>query len=75
MMYFYMPLISLIFLWYYTINIYGLLKWWNDDPDKVIDMYTYGFFQFQIPPLEVGFMFAGLTVFGRMTYQLNNPNQ
>ena len=30
--------------WYYTINIYGLLKWWNDDPDKVIDMYTYGFF-------------------------------
>ena len=43
-MYFYMPLISLIFLWYYTINIYGLLKWWNDDPDKVIDMYTYGFF-------------------------------
>ena len=62
MLYFYMPLVTAIFLWYYVINIFGLLLFWSD-PIKQADMYVYGFFQFQVPPLEVAFLFSGLCAF------------
>ena len=43
----YLPLVISIFLWYYVINIFGLLAMF-DNPDftdqKFIDNYTYGFF-------------------------------
>ena len=43
----YLPLVISIFLWYYVINIFGLLAMF-DNPDftdqKFIDRYTYGFF-------------------------------
>lgn len=48
MVYFYMPAFTLIYLWYYVTNIFGLLNFWEDssDPYKTIDMYVYGFFHF-----------------------------
>ena len=46
MLYFYMPCFIVLFLWYYVINIFGLLKFWPDpdDVDHKALMYTYGFF-------------------------------
>lgn len=34
MIYVYMPLITAIFLWYYTINIFGLLSFWPNAADN-----------------------------------------
>ena len=43
MIFFYMPIFIAIFLWYYVINIYGLLLFWSDEA-KSLHMLTYGFF-------------------------------
>ena len=47
--FFYLPIVISVFLWYYVINIFGLLPRF-DNPDKkdqeFIENYTYGFFQF-----------------------------
>lgn len=61
-LYFYLPYYILVFLWYYTINIEGLINW--TDPAVIIanpvEWYTYGFFQFKIPPIESAFMFLNV---------------
>ena len=66
MIFCYLPLVTTIFLWYYTINIFGLIAW-TSDPTQRAHMYTYGFFEFQIPPLEIAFMASGLFAFIKLT--------
>ena len=43
MIFFYLPLFTAIFLWYYVINIYGLLIFWSEQ-SKSLEMLKYGFF-------------------------------
>lgn len=71
MIYLYMPLVTCIFLWYYVINIYGLLLWWSDET-KTIDMYRFGFYEMEIPPLETGFMFLAVYSFSHLTSELSS---
>ena len=45
------------------------------NPDKInetyIDNYTFGFFLFNVPFLEIGFMFSGLASFCLLVHQLS----
>jgi hypothetical protein len=50
-LYFYLPYYLLAFLWYYTINIEGLILWNNIDPALITNYYNYGFFRMQVPVL------------------------
>ena len=68
---FYMPIITAIFIWYYVINIFKFLPW-DDFKDNQKRLYTYGLYQFNIPLLEIGFMFTSLFFFCRLTFQLSN---
>ena len=71
MTYFYLPLFTVIFLWYYAINIYGLIIWPpKDDPDR-IERYKYGFYEFNLPPLESCFMFLNLYFFIQLTFSMD----
>ena len=64
-----MPLFTSIFLWYYVTNIFGLIHWEHFEDDR-IEMYTYGFFEFKLPTIEIAFMFTTLFFFTRLTIQL-----
>lgn len=56
---FYLPFFTLTFLWYYVINIYGVVNW--DDPKyQTNKYYDLGFYHFTIPPVEVGFLLSSL---------------
>ena len=61
-MVFYLPLFTATFLWYYTINIYGVIDWSTDNGHeyKTSKYYNLGFYEFNIPPLEIGFLFLCL---------------
>ena len=59
MMLVYLPLFITTFLWYYSINIYGIINW-TDAKFTTNIWYNRGFYQFTIPPLEVGFLFTTL---------------
>lgn len=48
---FYLPVMILIFLMYYVVNLNGLL-----DDEMFKDRHKYGIFKFTYPVLEVGFM-------------------
>ena len=71
MLFFYLPLFTLIFFWYYVINIYGFLKWPPKEDPMRIKHYRYGLFQFTIPPLESAFMFLNLYSFVMLTFSLD----
>ena len=60
MMVFYLPCFTAIFLWYYTINIYGVVSWDDQEIQNTNYRYNMGYYQFNIPPLEVGFLFICL---------------
>jgi cytochrome c-type biogenesis protein CcmE len=42
--YFYMPSFVLIFLWYYIINIQGLIQWDSVEQTKKVNLFDYGFY-------------------------------
>ena len=47
------------FLWYYTINIHGVIDWESEE-SKLNQSYDKGFYEFRVPILEVGFLFCCL---------------
>ena len=64
------PLMILIYLFYYTINIYGFINYssWVNQPYY----YTFGFFPMSIPILELGVVYVNLIVIAvwmRLVYQ------
>ena len=72
MTYFYLPLFTMIFIFYYTINIYGFIIWpAKDDPNR-ISHYKYGFYKFNVPPLETCFMYLNLFFFTQLTFLLED---
>ena len=56
----YLPFFTMTFLWYYTINIYGLIDFEHTTTVDVNYHYNIGLYKFNIPPLEVGFLFLCL---------------
>ena len=56
---FYLPVFTATFLWYYIINIYGIVNWENPQY-QTNQYYNYGFYQFSIPPLEIFFLLCSL---------------
>ena len=56
---FYLPLFTTTFLWYYTINIHGVIDW-EFEESKLNQSYDMGFYEFRVPILEVGFLFCCL---------------
>lgn len=59
---FYMPIFILIFLFYYMINIPGVVNF--EDMRLDVDYWRdFGFFDFSYPFLEAGLMFIGLLPF------------
>ena len=60
MMCFYLPCFTTIFLWYYTININGVIPWGTSGHYKTNYYYNLGFYEFNVPILEVGFLFMCL---------------
>lgn len=59
---FYLPVFVLIFLFYYLINIPGVIEYemMRDDIDQ---WRSYGFYEFSLPFLETGLMFSALLPF------------
>jgi hypothetical protein len=58
----YLPIFLLTFLFYYIINIPRVFEF--QSMGKLKDVFrSLGFYQFQIPPLEVTLMLAGLSPF------------
>ena len=60
MLFFYLPLFTAIFLWYYIINIYGVVNWTDTTKYQTNKYYNLGFYQFTIAPLEVSLLFLCL---------------
>lgn len=56
---FYLPFFTITFLWYYTINIHGVIDWESEE-SKLNQSYDKGFYEFRVPILEVGFLFCCL---------------
>ena len=59
-LYFYLPYYIVAFLWYYSINIKGMILWNNIDQANLSMAYNYGFYEMQIPCLETSFMFINV---------------
>jgi len=46
--YIYLPVMYMTYLFYFIINVYGMLQWTNDKT-KIVENYRYGLFNFRNP--------------------------
>ena len=75
MLFFYLPVITIIFFWYYVTNIWGLLRWADQDQQRITTLYKYGFYKMHIPPLEIGFMFCNVVCFIKLAQILKPESE
>lgn len=59
MMTVYLPCFTATYIWYYLININGIIDWGSRDY-KTNYYYNLGFYEFNVPILETGFLFLCL---------------
>lgn len=58
--YFFYPLMLLVYIFYFGVNMLGVVPYADWSDVKTIKMYNYGFFYFQVPLLELGFLYLNL---------------
>ena len=59
MMCFYLPCFTSTYIWYYVININGIIRWDSYDY-KTNFYYNLGLYEFNLPIVEAGFLFLCL---------------
>jgi len=57
---FFLPLMLLTYVFYFAVNVLGLVPYSSWSSPEVINMYKYGFMEFQIPLLELGCLYLNL---------------
>ena len=69
----YLPILTMVFLWYYLVNITDLVEW-PDDKDSWRMYYRFGFYKLQMPTIEISFMFLTLGCFLRLALSLSKED-
>ena len=57
---FFLPLMMVTYLFYYGVNLMGLVQYQTQSPDQLINWYRYGFYPFKVPLFQLSFLYLNL---------------